>query len=123
VKNISVVDHDRSGGQTATLKYKTLLENGELGFHAVRLITGRKHQIRAQFAALDMPICGDQKYGSAILTQSGRILLHSYRVRLEHPTKRTSLEVICPPPAELCSLFSAQEREVISSALKALWVS
>ena len=122
-KNVSVVDHDITKGQTATLKLKTLLENEELGFHAVRLITGRKHQIRAQFAALNMPICGDQKYGSAIQTLSGRILLHSYRVKLVHPTKRTSLEVICPPPEELCSLFSAREREVIFSTLEQLWVS
>ncbi len=123
VKNVSVVDHDAKTGKTASLKFKTLMNNGMLGFHAVRLITGRKHQIRAQFAALDMPICGDRTYGSSIQTQSGRILLHSYRVRLAHPTKRTSLEVICPPPVELCSLFSAQERKVIFSALKGLWVS
>lgn len=123
VKDLSFVDDDISKGQTATLKLKTLLVNGGLGFHAVRLITGRKHQIRAQLAALARPICGDHKYGSAVKSRSGRILLHSYRIRLLHPTKKTSLEVLCPPPVELFASFSAGEREVILAALKKLWVS
>jgi len=74
----SVVDTGTPGCKEAILEYEVL---GSAKYHdiaefdglfslvAVRLITGRKHQIRTQFAALGNPIVGDSKY----FTQSGRL--------------------------------------------------
>ena len=120
VRDITIIDDSGTTGQTATLQLKTLLDNGTFGVHAVQLITGRKHQIRAQLAGQNMPICGDKKYGSSVLIQNERILLHSYLVRLVHPTKRTRLELICPPPAELLSPFNSLEQKEIVTALQKL---
>ncbi len=44
----------------------------------VILHTGRKHQIRAQLAALGFPVAGDSKYGH----DSGRLYLHAYSVEI-----------------------------------------
>lgn len=52
--------------QTATLYYKTELisEETKSTLLAIRLVTGRFHQIRAQLSAMGHPILGDKKYGS-----------------------------------------------------------
>lgn len=114
----TVVAGDERGGQTAVLRLKTLLRGQHHCFHIIQLVTGRKHQIRAQLSALGIPVCGDRKYGSQVRVKSGRILLHSYQVQFEHPTTKTAVSIGCPPPAELLSMFPYQERESILGALK-----
>jgi 23S rRNA pseudouridine1911/1915/1917 synthase len=44
-----------------------LVADGTSGFwHEVLLLTGKTHQIRAQFAALQAPLLGDRLYGSTV---------------------------------------------------------
>ena len=117
IKDRTVVDGGGAMTQTARLRLKTLLENGTMGIHAVQLITGRKHQIRAQLSALAMPILGDRTYGSSIQPRSDCILLHSYLVQFLHPTRKTMVKVRCSPPEHFLSVFTDQERDKIDSAL------
>ncbi|MEJ2134093.1 MAG: RluA family pseudouridine synthase [Desulfofustis sp.] len=114
---VSVVVEGDAAAQKGSLHLKTLLVGKQRGFHAVQLVTGRKHQIRVQLAALGMPICGDGAYGSAIPPPGGRILLHSYLVRLVHPTRKTNLEVTSAPPEEFYAAFTVEERNFIQEAL------
>ncbi len=51
------------GGRTAVTLYRTLARRNGLSLVECRLITGRTHQIRAQFAAAGHPLLGDGKYG------------------------------------------------------------
>lgn len=53
------------GGKTAVTLYRTLAVRGGLSLIECELITGRTHQIRAQFAAAGHPLLGDGKYGRA----------------------------------------------------------
>ena len=106
--------------QLARLRLKTLLHNEMLGIHAVQLITGRKHQIRAQLSALALPILGDHKYGSLFQTHGDRILLHSYLIQLVHPTRKTKVKVLCSPSEDFLSVFTGSERSSIISALEEL---
>ncbi len=50
-------------GRTAVTLYRTLAVKNGLSLVECDLITGRTHQIRAQFAAAGHPLLGDSKYG------------------------------------------------------------
>lgn len=63
-----VVEGKRAGVKEAILKYERLgthiLDYGERSLVKIELITGRYHQIRAQFASRKLSLVGDGKYGS-----------------------------------------------------------
>jgi 23S rRNA pseudouridine1911/1915/1917 synthase len=50
-------------GARAELSYKTILNNKNYSLVEINLLTGKFHQIRAQFAEIGHPIVGDIKYG------------------------------------------------------------
>lgn len=83
--------------QQARLVYRTLRRGGGWRQLEVELLTGRKHQIRVQLAAMGMPIWGDQKYGSRHRFPAG-IGLHSQSLTLQHPTLKTVISWECAPP-------------------------
>ena len=58
----------------------------------VRLLTGRKHQIRLQLAEIGCPILGDHKYGSRAKFTGPGIALHAARLVIEHPTTKERLD-------------------------------
>jgi 23S rRNA pseudouridine955/2504/2580 synthase len=60
---VKVYDRPIPGGKTCVTDYKVLREKDGLSLVECDLITGRTHQIRAQFAAAGHPLLGDGKYG------------------------------------------------------------
>jgi len=64
----------------------------------IELHTGRHHQIRAQFAALNIHIKGDLKYGAARSNVGGGIHLHARKIMFNHPVGGKPVEIIAPPP-------------------------
>jgi len=70
VKNrVYVGQESRPGSKSAALEYRTVAVSGRLSLLECRLITGRTHQIRAQFADIGFPLLGDGKYGSERLNK------------------------------------------------------
>ena len=65
---------------------------------SIDLETGRRHQIRAQMAAMGCPIVGDRAYGSTQALPHGRIGLMAHRLEVVHPTLKTPVVVQCPFP-------------------------
>ncbi len=63
----------------------------------VRLITGRKHQIRQQCAMHGHPIVGDRRYGSSASYSPG-IALHCGLMRIQHPTTKEILTFTSQAP-------------------------
>ena len=74
-------------GKEAILEYKVLDENKEenLSLVSVKLITGRHHQIRVQFASRGYPLYGDQRYGRL---DNKQLALHAYKLSFVHPIKK-----------------------------------
>lgn len=98
-ERMRVVAAGRAGAKQAVLRYRLLAATGDGSVLVeIQLLTGRKHQIRVQFASRGLPILGDRKYGSAIPFPNG-IALHSRRLVVEHPVKkeRIALEAPLPP--------------------------
>ena len=59
-----VVTRERRGVKRAALCYRVLGSENGISRVAVRLETGRTHQIRVQFASRKMPLVGDRAYGA-----------------------------------------------------------
>lgn len=80
-------------GKESILEYRVLKKERGLALLEIDLITGRYHQIRAQFSAIGCPILGDEKYGSKKSWPLG-IALHHCQLKFEHPVTQESL-VLC----------------------------
>jgi 23S rRNA pseudouridine1911/1915/1917 synthase len=74
---------------------------------AVRLETGRTHQIRAHFEAIGHPVCGDPAYGTAGLYGLRRQFLHAARLELAQPRSGERIELHSPLPADLAAALAA----------------
>ena len=85
------------GGKSAATLYKTLKVSRGLSLVECELLTGRTHQIRAQFAAAGHPLLGDGKYGrERDNKQYGRSFqaLYSYKLEFTFPTDAGLLEYL-----------------------------
>ena len=85
------------GGKSAATLYKTLKINQGLSLVECELLTGRTHQIRAQFASAGHPLLGDGKYGrEKDNKQYGRSFqaLYSYKLEFTFPTDAGILEYL-----------------------------
>ena len=93
-----VVKRERRGVREAILTYRVIetkeTDYGVLSLVRVKLVTGRTHQIRAQFASRSMPLLGDGKYGAK--DNAPRVALYSARISFAHPVggKRMEYEKI-----------------------------
>jgi 23S rRNA pseudouridine1911/1915/1917 synthase len=90
-----------SGSREARTHFEVLEELPQDSLLAVRLETGRTHQIRAHFAAIDHPVSGDPQYGHAGRHGLSRQFLHSTLLSFDHPVTGERLEFSSPLPADL----------------------
>ncbi len=91
-----LVNSPGKGVQEAILNYQVLYTAEALSRVRIQLVTGRTHQIRAQFSGHGMPLVGDRKY--ATLDDPCEIALWSYRLAFSHPVTGEPMEFIVPPP-------------------------
>lgn len=93
-----VVTEPGKGVQTATLEYQILDRQQGCSLVRIHLLTGRTHQIRAQFSARGLPLVGDRKYST--LEDGCEIALWSAELRFCHPKTGEPMTFQCPPPQE-----------------------
>lgn len=93
-----VVAPGTAGAQRASLAWRARAVVGRRALVEVDLHTGRKHQIRAQLAALGMPVVGDLRYGAPAPFASGHgIALHAARLVVPHPTRGDDAAFVSVP--------------------------
>ncbi len=91
--------HQSAGGQKADLLVQAVEEVKSGYFLNLKLLTGRKHQIRVQLASRRVPILGDRKYGSSIPFPAG-IALHATELVINHPVSQQKLTITAPTPSD-----------------------
>jgi 23S rRNA pseudouridine1911/1915/1917 synthase len=79
---------------------------------AVRLETGRTHQIRVHLQAIGHPVCGDREYGGAGRFGLQRQFLHASRLAFTHPVTGRGLELRSDPPADLQAALTVARGEI-----------
>ena len=104
------------GAKEAKLSYKVLrkqfLESQQISEVEIRLLTGRHHQIRVQFASRNMPLMGDRKYNPAYQSsppeglcgssEMGKHLcLAAVSLSFTHPKTKKPLRFSMEPPFSL----------------------
>lgn len=89
----------------AQLEYKVLGVRDGLCLVRVRLVTGRYHQIRAQFAHISCSVYGDMKYGSGKI--KAPLALCAAKLCLVHPTRRERMCFESVPSHHPFSLFDS----------------
>lgn len=112
-----VVEKGTPGAKSASLKFRRLrVFSGEISLVEIRLLTGRRHQIRVQMAHHGFPLLGDRKYGSngllppreaqiyeALQSENGvgkrtGPALFAWRLRFRHPKTGKWMDFTENPP-------------------------
>jgi 23S rRNA pseudouridine1911/1915/1917 synthase len=93
------VSPEDSRAKAATLRYRTLETSIGLSLVEIRLITGRHHQIRSQFAALGHPVVGDHRYGAPRPSPSRLLGLLARSLTCRHPTRPVDITFLSPLPS------------------------
>jgi len=99
-KKIAVVP--APAGKFARTDWRVLARGEDFSVVQCRIATGRTHQIRVHLAyTLGHPILGDVIYGRGTLQRpdASRLMLHAWRMGLEHPVTGEFLRLEAPLPA------------------------
>ena len=126
---MAVVDRN---GRRAVTRYRVETRYRAHTALAVRLDTGRTHQIRVHLAHLGFPVVGDPDYGGRRAAASAgaapalnealqgfrRQALHARELALRHPSTGSECGWTAPPPADLAALLSALAADAVQSGLE-----
>lgn len=95
-KKTYVVAEPGKDVQEAILNYQLLSKTEELSKVRIELVTGRTHQIRAQFSSRALPLVGDRKY--SLFEDDCEIALWSHKISFNHPYTGKRMEFLQEPP-------------------------
>ena len=112
---------EAKGGRSALTKWETLyaLPDGKAALLAVRIFTGRTHQIRVHMAQEGHPLIGDTVYGPRDdECPAGRQMLHAWKLSFRHPADGHGVAFLCPPPEDftqtLLALADGMDRLILT---------
>ena len=95
-KKTYVVQEPGKDVQEAVLNYELLSKTDGLSKVRIELVTGRTHQIRAQFSGRNLPLVGDKKYSH--YEDECEIALWSHKIAFNHPYTGKRMEFVHEPP-------------------------
>ncbi|MFQ5636147.1 MAG: 23S rRNA pseudouridine(1911/1915/1917) synthase RluD [Gammaproteobacteria bacterium] len=121
-------------GRESVTHYRVLVRFAAHTLCAVRIESGRTHQIRVHFAHLRHPLVGDPVYGGrlrrpagaserlvAALGGLGRQALHASRIGFRHPVSEEDLRFRAPLPGDLAGLLQALAEDAKDGAADLAW--
>jgi len=81
---------DPKKGKLAKTQYKVLKESRNYSLLEIKILTGRKNQIRVHFAEKGCPVAGDKIYGG---NEKGikRLTLHAASITIYHPHTKAKM--------------------------------
>jgi len=95
---------DHSKGLLSRTAYKVIREAKGFSLLEVRLLTGRKHQIRVHLAELGHPVVGDRRYGRDGDSHR-QLALHAESIAFNHPATGQRLTFRAEVPAHFARLL------------------
>ena len=101
---MAVCEADQKGAQEAILHGRRIAARDGTSLCAIRLETGRKHQIRVQMSHAGNPLWGDNRYGNGIPGQ--QIALWGYKLTFVHPTTRKIMKFYSMPDGNAWSMYA-----------------
>lgn len=115
--------HQTHGGRNAVTHARILSRGKGRAMVALRLETGRRHQLRVQLAHAGHPILGDRLYGPEPTSaekknKNLRLCLHATKLTLHHPGTGQKLVIETPAPARFFTLVGEKAPEESSEKPK-----
>lgn len=118
LNQVTVFDKPAAEAKEAVLDYESAAASGRFSLVAVKLHTGRPHQIRAQMARIGCPLVGDLKYGAKPVAGISDIALWSTSVSVPHPvTKEWMTFRSVPSGSNAWDWWTAEQLEDASALL------
>lgn len=103
IKTRMAIVGENHGGRPAHSRWRRLWTSPDesASLLALKIFTGRTHQIRVHLAHAGHPILGDVLYAPApVKNMAPRQMLHAWRISLRHPENGDELEFMAPPPQD-----------------------
>lgn len=120
-----IVSAETPGGKLAEMQVQRIASHAGQSLALVKLLTGRMHQIRIQFASRGLPVVGDEQYGSTIRLSDAEDIrrrpqgLHALRLEFRHPQTAVATSATAPIPEywqKNLGIFAACEKLASQSA-------
>ncbi|MDR1620054.1 MAG: hypothetical protein LBS18_05275 [Clostridiales bacterium] len=102
-KRVRIAHASFGNAREARLNYQVIGTANDRSLLSIGLLTGRKHQIRAQCACHGYPIIGDQRYNDH--AKKEQIALWAYALSILHPTTKQRMDFFSPPQGAAFSAF------------------
>lgn len=109
-----------SAGKEASLRYHCLgfSPDGQRSLVAVKLETGRAHQIRVQFASRGLPVVADYRYNPRWkqAPAGDEIALFAAFLYVEHPVRKEGIQILLRPSAPFFTRDYAERLDRLNEA-------
>ena len=96
---------DSTKGKWSETLFRVVKETPRFSLLDIKLMTGRKNQIRVHLAEAGHPIAGDPKYGEK-RDRVARMALHARTLSFPHPHDGRRMEFEAPVPEEILGLVN-----------------
>ena len=98
---------DYENGERAVTHYRVLEQKENVAMLALKLETGRTHQIRVHLSSIGHPLIGDFLYNPKN-TGMKRQALHAWHLSFRHPITNEMMELEAPVPDDMLRFWKLQ---------------